>query len=1361
MRGFLAFLLFGFVFAPAISNAEILNGNCSIEDYTILTMNGVFTKEEGAKKNMIALRNTFGLTAHGELINYQYVHNESHLAGIGDILKAIDQKIFDNETVEDYDLVEMLKDASEKVTTRKLLLVAHSQGNFYANSFHDIVSGKDGGVPAESIAVYSVATPSGRVAGGGKHLTSGSDKIISGIVGSTPFRTIMSPNTYIELQPEDDSSGHGFSDIYLKYRGAEIVSDIEESLDKLTTNDQKPTTGSCIDPPKLTLAHKMAGLAFAVADPVSEMVLIDAPAGIYKGSVAILDAGTATVTAIGNATVRLAKAVTSGISRVGQFVLNAGTKFASAFSDAWNDTMSTIANAFSSKTEQVAAVAATTNTGVAELTVNQEDVVDDIPEPAIPDDDTEEELQDEPDEEIIEEEVKPVQLEEETSDTLPPPSVNVGGGTEAPKDEVKTITIETEKTPVKEPVEASEPTSIEYDPNAPSGYYRLSPPGGGGGGVSNSSSDSSESTVAEEPDVEETVVVADTTPPDAPTVSSPSDNAQFTSTSITFSGTAESESVISNSFSSATTSADSSGAWSLTLSLGQGTVETLWYATDDAENISQAATTTVYIDSVDPDITLSSSTCDGTLSSSSCLVTTTSLSFSWSSSASDLAHFVISKNGTVSTTTETSTTVTSSDESTYTFSILAVDTSGNTSATSTQAVISYALPVVINEVAWGGTEASAFDEWVELYNRTEEPISLSNFVMYSSDMSPYIPLSGTISGESYFLIERTNDTTVSTVTADLVTTFSGDDGSGLSNDGDALTLAYIYGGATTTVDSMPTCPGGNTAWCDGSSFSGDRKTMERYSVSAAGSSSSNWDTHLGEFILNGEDANGTAIKGTPKARNSISYLVSGTGNISSDQTLTSANSPYLIGRTSLTVSAGATLTIDPGVVIKIVNNASPWIDVEGTLRTNGTAAEPVVFTSFYDDDYGGDMNTDGTATTPSAGNWVRIFFDTTSGGSSLTHTLVRYGGGNSISDATKYRGAIGVDSANVSFNNLTVENSNSHGVSLFGSDSTITDSNFSTSTNTTFSSSGVSISGGSPTITGSNFTGNYRGITVSASNSTINSNTFINNLQEAVYTSGVIGSFSGNSGSGNSYNAIMIAGSSDITSAGATTTLSANDLSYVVKGTVTVVADSTLEFGSGAVVKGWDSVQSKYGLISVESGGSLYTAGTTASDIVFTSIRDSSVGGEVKSGSAAPAAGAWKGISVDAGGSVNMSGFTMKYGGASAHLGSGKNGGAFKITGSTATSSGSISNALFSNNYQSGLNINTVSAFSVSSAAFEDHTAEYTDDSTGIYTVNSTATFSDLTFSGNNRDGVGSGTNTLTCTNCGSPNTSPADLLSP
>src|SRR3989344_4483726 len=176
------------LFVPTISLAA--GSSCSVKGYTVLTINGVFTDENGAKKNSDSLKFNLGDKYKEEKLTVDYLLNPSHLGGAGGILKSAYQKLFDQEKVDDYDLPEMPKGAGEKVTTQKLLLVAHSQGNFYANSFYDTVVGKDGGVPTQSIGVYSVANPAGRVAGNGRGLTSDMGKVIARLVARAPIKKI-------------------------------------------------------------------------------------------------------------------------------------------------------------------------------------------------------------------------------------------------------------------------------------------------------------------------------------------------------------------------------------------------------------------------------------------------------------------------------------------------------------------------------------------------------------------------------------------------------------------------------------------------------------------------------------------------------------------------------------------------------------------------------------------------------------------------------------------------------------------------------------------------------------------------------------------------------------------------------------------------------------------------------------------------------------------------------------------------------------------------------------------------------------------------------------------------------------------
>ncbi len=97
------------------------------------------------------------------------------------------------------------------------------------------------------------------------------------------------------------------------------------------------------------------------------------------------------------------------------------------------------------------------------------------------------------------------------------------------------------------------------------------------------------------------------------------------------------------------------------------------------------------------------------------------------------------------------------------------------------------------------------------------------------------------------------------------------------------------------------------------------------------------------------------------------------------------------GSTSLKVDAGATLTLQPGISIKGSLVYGPLI-VNGTLNAQGTAANPITFSSWSDDSDGYDTNGDG----PSQGrsnvkDWDGITINATSGATTiLDHTRVSY-----------------------------------------------------------------------------------------------------------------------------------------------------------------------------------------------------------------------------------------------------------------------------------------------------------------------------------------------------------------------------------
>jgi hypothetical protein len=112
--------------------------------------------------------------------------------------------------------------------------------------------------------------------------------------------------------------------------------------------------------------------------------------------------------------------------------------------------------------------------------------------------------------------------------------------------------------------------------------------------------------------------------------------------------------------------------------------------------------------------------------------------------------------------------------------------------------------------------------------------------------------------------------------------------------------------------------------------------------------------------------------------------------------------PYLVTGDA-TVSAGTTLTIDPGMVVKFhpvdngpTNLTAEWtrykhdLIVAGTMDLAGAPGQEVVFTSFRDDAYGGDSNGDGAGSVPAAGNWGAIKY--TNPNNVLHDAIIRYGG---------------------------------------------------------------------------------------------------------------------------------------------------------------------------------------------------------------------------------------------------------------------------------------------------------------------------------------------------------------------------------
>lgn len=94
---------------------------------------------------------------------------------------------------------------------------------------------------------------------------------------------------------------------------------------------------------------------------------------------------------------------------------------------------------------------------------------------------------------------------------------------------------------------------------------------------------------------------------------------------------------------------------------------------------------------------------------------------------------------------------------------------------------------------------------------------------------------------------------------------------------------------------------------------------------------------------------------------------------------------------NLTVEDNATLTIEPGAVVKFDAGRTLTILSGGKLLAKGTLAQPILFTSIKDDRVGGDTNVDGDNTQPAPGDWGWIFLN--GGRGELVHCQIHYGAG--------------------------------------------------------------------------------------------------------------------------------------------------------------------------------------------------------------------------------------------------------------------------------------------------------------------------------------------------------------------------------
>ncbi len=497
-----------------------------------------------------------------------------------------------------------------------------------------------------------------------------------------------------------------------------------------------------------------------------------------------------------------------------------------------------------------------------------------------------------------------------------------------------------------------------------------------------------------------------------------------------------------------------------------------------------------------------------------------------------------------------------------------------------------------------GTKASPDDEWIELYNPNSEPVEILDWKMlfYPSvsaepRITTFAPIldvaTPTVDAFGYFLLERTDDTTISDIEADYVFKLQ----YGLNDDGGILELRDKNSNLIDRVD----CSEG---WCAGDKE--NRASMERYGDA--------WVSN-NLLVYNGKDAGENDVFGTPKAGNSnkpnIELFTALLFEKFDEFILYNYSSPYIL-KTELIIPEGKTLKINPGAAVKFYDEHAR-ITVNGTLKAIGTENEKIIFTSLKDYEYGEENS-------PLPGLGGQIYFSETSIDSELNNIILRcLGNVPAMSSCHQDMAGIRVENSSIILKDSTIEKNKRRGVYLINSSSLIDNVQFlnnRTCTNET-GAYGIEVSGGDPAIRNSLFKGNRVGISINKGTDiacpVIENNTFEEN-QIAIQVSESAPYFNGNQAVNNDINGVVIGNHVE------KDTIWQSDLTYVIRDNIAVLQDVVLTLEPGVVVKFYNQYSK------------MIIAGTLkVNNVVFTSFKDDEYGGDTNNDNDAtsPREGNW------------------------------------------------------------------------------------------------------------------------------------------
>ena len=288
--------------SPAVAQTAPANDLCRAQGAALVFFNGVLTTPDGADAALAELRRLHGTTSPaGDAIRYEKLYN--YTSGFEDFVETFEQRLSEQENLLEgrYELffealngegpwwsriissvaeaagildgiVDWFKAATiRNLTTllgnppttvnylehrarlenlilegRKLLLVAHSQGNLFVNAAYDYATTK---VDASSVKVVHIAPASPTLRG--SHILADLDLVINGLrlVGTVPDITDAIPGYLLRAagaNGKKDPLGHGLLEIYINQAlgiSAHVRNAINTALTELVAPPVVAATG--------------------------------------------------------------------------------------------------------------------------------------------------------------------------------------------------------------------------------------------------------------------------------------------------------------------------------------------------------------------------------------------------------------------------------------------------------------------------------------------------------------------------------------------------------------------------------------------------------------------------------------------------------------------------------------------------------------------------------------------------------------------------------------------------------------------------------------------------------------------------------------------------------------------------------------------------------------------------------------------------------------------------------------------------------------------------------------------------------------------------------------------------------------